>query len=229
MAQKSKYAPEEKLRIVKLRLDEGVSLRQLSKHEGIAATVIVNWTRLYQMGGTAALTPVEIKRKYSAELKLKAVTDYLTSDLSMDAICNKYNISYSVVLRKWIKRYNDHGTFKNCGGESNMNKARKTTLDERIQIVGDCLATGTDYNDIAVKYNVTYRQIYGWLKKYRELGVAGLEDRRGQRTASQTPRTQEEKLRIKIAQLEQEKHLLEVENALLKKLEELERGNRFLK
>ena len=61
------------------------------------------------------------------------------------------------------------------------------------------------------------------------MGEAGLEDRRGKRTASQTPRTVEEELRIKLAQLEHENYMLRVERDLLKKLDELERGNAFRK
>lgn len=60
-------------------------------------------------------------------------------------------------------------------------------------------------------------------KKYRKMGIAGLEDRRGRRAGTLPSRTPEEKLRDRIAQLEREKFDLEMENALLKKVEELER------
>lgn len=58
------------------------------------------------------------------------------------------------------------------------------------------------------------------------MGLAGLEDRRGQRTAEQTPRTPEEELRIRVAGLERENYLLKMELDLLKKVKELERGDR---
>ena len=44
------------------------------------------------------------------------------------------------------------------------------------------------------------------------------------RTAQQTPRTPEEELRVRNAQLEREIYLLKMENDLLKKVKELERG-----
>lgn len=56
--------------------------------------------------------------------------------------------------------------------------------------------------------------------------MAGLEDRRGKRLASQTPRTDEEALRIENARLERENYLLKMELDLLKKVKELERGDR---
>lgn len=56
------------------------------------------------------------------------------------------------------------------------------------------------------------------------MGISGLEDRRGQWKARQAPRTSEEELRIRIAQLERENDLLKMERDLLKKVRELERG-----
>ena len=54
------------------------------------------------------------------------------------------------------------------------------------------------------------------MKRYQEMGVAGLEDRRGKRLASQTPRTAEEALRIEKSRLERENYLLRMELDLLK-------------
>ena len=65
--------------------------------------------------------------------------------------------------------------------------------------------------------------IYTWIKKFIELGEAGLEDRRGQRTVQQKARNPEEELRIRIAQLEHENYMLTMERDLLKKAEEYER------
>jgi transposase len=80
-----------------------------------------------------------------------------------------------------------------------------------------------------LEYKVSYQQVYTWVQKYKELGEAGLEDRRGKRTASQTPRTEVEELRIKIAQLEHEKYMLQMERDVLKKLDEIERRDAFRK
>ena len=66
-------------------------------------------------------------------------------------------------------------------------------------------------------------------KKFRELGEAGLEDRRGKKIAAQKPRTELEELKIKMAQLEYENYMLRMERDLLKKLDELERRDAFRK
>jgi transposase len=80
-----------------------------------------------------------------------------------------------------------------------------------------------------LEYKVSYQQVYTWVQKYKELGEAGLEDRRGKRTAAQTPRSELEELRIKIAQLEHEKYMLQMERDVLKKLDEIERRDAFRK
>ena len=108
-----------------------------------------------------------------------------------------------------------------------MKKARKTTQAERIEIAKACLENGCNYGEAAIQYNVSYQQVYTWVKKFRELGEAGLEDRRGQRTAKQEPRTEEEELRIRIAQLEHELYMTKMERDLLKKLDEIERRDAF--
>ena len=110
-----------------------------------------------------------------------------------------------------------------------MKTSRKTTPEERVQIAKECIENGNNYGEIAIKYQVSYQNVYTWVKKYRELGEAGLEDRRGQRTAQQEPRTEEERLRIENAQLKHELYLARMERDLLKKLEEIERREAYRK
>ena len=110
-----------------------------------------------------------------------------------------------------------------------MKNTRKTTLEERVQIAKECIENGNNYGEIAIKYEVSYQNVYAWVKKYRELGEAGLEDRRGQRTAQQEPRTEEERLRIEVAQLKHELYMTKMERDLLKKLEEIERREAYRK
>ena len=110
-----------------------------------------------------------------------------------------------------------------------MKSTRKTTQEERVRIAKECIENGDNYGEIAIKYQVSYQNVYSWVKKYRELGEAGLEDRRGQRTAQQKPRTEEERLRIENAQLKHELYLARMERDLLKKLEEIERREAYRK
>ena len=104
-----------------------------------------------------------------------------------------------------------------------MKQARSTTQEERLQIVKDCLESGKNYGEMALKYNVSYQQVRTWTLKFEELGEAGLEDRRGKRKKDQEPRTELEAAQIEIERLKHQLYLANMENHLLKKLDEIVR------
>ena len=85
------------------------------------------------------------------------------------------------------------------------------------------------YGEIALKYQVSYQQVRTWTLRFEQMGEAGLQDRRGQRKKDQTPRTELEQAQIEIEQLKHKLYLAEMENALLKKLDEVERRDAFQK
>ena len=90
------------------------------------------------------------------------------------------------------------------------------------EIAQDCIAGGKNYQEIAQQDQVSYQQVYQWMKKYEASGEQGLVDGRG-RTKSEEELTETEKLQLKIKKMERENERLRAENLLLKKLEELER------
>ena len=104
-----------------------------------------------------------------------------------------------------------------------MRKARITTQEDRIQIAKDCIASSKNYGEMALKYDVSYQQARTWTLNFEKMGEAGLQDRRGQRKKNQTPRTELERAQIEVEQLKHKLYLAEMENALLKKLVEVER------
>lgn len=110
-----------------------------------------------------------------------------------------------------------------------MKQGRETTQEERLEIVKECIASGKNYGEIALKYQVSYQQVRNWTLHFEEMGEAGLEDRRGKRKKDQTPRTELEKAQIEIEQFKRKLYLAEIENGLLKKLEEIEWRDAFRK
>jgi len=193
---------------------------------GVDEATIRRWVSRYKTEGPAGLLPKEHDLTYSKETKLSSVLDYLDGKGSLREICEQYGVRDTRQLGNWIKVYNRHEDFKIQSGGSRMTKGRDTTAEERIEIVKACIANGNDYGGTALKYQVSYQQVYTWTKKYREMGESGLEDRRGHRAGTLPSRTPEEELRDKIAQLERKNYDLEMENALLKKVKELERRRR---
>lgn len=226
MSEKREIGAEEKVRTVEAVLRGEMGIREAGRQIGTSNATVRRWISRYQAEGPSAFIH-NGERSYSPELKEAAVKEYVSGRGSLSDICKKYKIRSDRQLRNWIKVYNSGRDFKKRSGGSRMSKARKTSQEERIQIARECLESGKDYGCIAQKYQVSYQQVYSWVKKYEEMGEAGLEDRRGQRTRQQEPRTPEEELKAKIAQLEHENYMLKMERDLLKKVKELERRDRW--
>ena len=223
---KSRIAIEEKVRVTRAYMAGNISREEAARQAGVAPSSMAGWAQKYRTEGTKGLAPAVKNRVYSPELKRQAVLEYLTGGCSQSAICEKYKIRSKRQLQCWIKVYNNHGEFnsvKHSGGGSYMKKNRGTTLEERIRIAKDCIASGKNYGEMALKYNVSYQQARIWTLRFEKIGEAGLQDRRGRRKKDQTPRTELEKAQIEIKQLKHELYLAEMENALLKKLDEVER------
>ena len=214
------------MKIVEDCLNGKENPNHIETSRGIAEKTVRRWIAKYRAEGPTAFLPTEKNRKYSAEHKRKVVEEYLRGKASMLELMAKYAIRAEWQIREWVKIYNDRGDFREIveGGSTTV-KARPTTQEERLKIVQDCIEQGMSYSEAAEKYQVSYQQVRNWVLRFKEKGEAGLEDRRGRRKKDQTPRTREEGLEQRIAQLEHEKYLLEAENWLLKKVKELERGD----
>lgn len=226
MPQKGKISAEEKIEIVQKCQGGEVSIAQASQQAGVGKTAIRIWMAQYKAEGAAGLLPCEQSRVYPVEIKEQAVQEYLSGEGSLLDISQKYRLRSDRQLRKWIKVYNAHGDLgsrKHSGGGSYMKQGRETTQEERIQIVKDCIASGKNYGEMALKYQVSYQQVRSWTLRFEKMGEAGLEDRRGRRKKDQRPRTELEQAQIEIEQLKHKLYLAEMERDLLKKLNEVER------
>ena len=167
-------------------------------------------------------------KKYSVELKMQAVQSYQNGEGSLREICRKYGISDKHVLQDWIMWYNGHREYKersSAKGEIYMTKGRKTTQEERAEIVAFCIEHNYDYGLTVETYNVSYQQVYAWVRKYEEGGVDKLRDNRG-RTKQVEEITEVEKLKAEMKILEAKNRQLEIENEFIKKLQELKGGGR---
>lgn len=226
MAREQKQRVEEKVKTVRAYLVGKISMSEAAKRSSVNYETVRDWVRNYEADGVDAFLPHK-NRGYSLELKHQAVTEYLSRVQSLNDVCKKYHIRDKKQLRNWIKGELD--SVKHSGGGSYMKQGRETTQAERIQIAKECIASGKNYGEMALKYKVSYQQARAWTLRFEELGESGLEDRRGKRKRDQAPRTELEKLQIENEQLKHELYLAEMENDLLKKLDEIERRDAFRK
>lgn len=220
---RGKISPAIKQKAV-MEIESGrLSQREVARRLCVDGETVRSWLTAYRSEGNAGLECDKKNRIYSVQTKQQAVEAYLTGQYSLQKICEIFKIRGTHQLRDWLKVYNSGREFKRMSGGSRMKSTHKATKEERIQIAKECLASANNYGEIAKKYGVSYQQARTWTLKYKELGEAGLEDRRGKRKYEQEPRTELEQAQIRIAQLEHQLRMAEMENHLLKKLKEIER------
>lgn len=220
---KRKLSAEEKITAVNLYLNGKGSQRQIAVSYGISQASFQQWLRNYEAMGTDTFT-LERYKNYPKKLKQQAVLDYLSGQGSQNDICKKYGIRSKSKLQKWIKQYNGHEELKSSGtgGTPIMTKGRKTTFDERVEIVQYCIAHDHNYAGTSEKYQVSYQQARNYTVKYEAGGVEALRDKRGKRK-DPDDMSELEKLRAEVKILRAEKERAEMEVSFLKKLEEIER------
>jgi transposase len=218
------YPSQFKYEVVMRYKNEDYSVDELSVKYQIPKVTLYNWIEKFENDGVSRFEDSKTWQSYSKELKEAAVREYLSGENSQYEIVRKYEISSRSVLQRWINKYNSHRELKDTskGRTSSMSKGRKTTWDERIRIVLDCLGNGKDYQKTAEIYEVSYQQVYQWVKKYEDGGDEALKDKRG-RKKEETELTPEEIIQFQMKKLERENERLRAENAFLKKLEEIER------
>ena len=217
-----KVSGEEKQGLVEACLGKRMLISEAASRAGVHVSNVYKWISQYRAEGPAAFQGE--RKVYSEEIKRKAVEEYLAGQGSLLSISEKYKIRSPSVIVDWIRVHNCHSKAHESEGESTMANTRKYTVEERVQIVKEHLEGGKSVNELAKEHDLGYHLVYDWVKRYKTKGIAGLEDRRGQRIAAQEPRTPEEAARVRIAQLERENYLLKLERDLLKKVRELERG-----
>ena len=224
MSRKAKFIPEEKEQAVIDYLEGNKSRTQICGELCISSRTIQDWALIYNKHGLAGFSKKMRNGSYSKEFKMKVVEEYVRGDGSSIDLGIKYDIS-SGLLRKWLRMYNANRELKDYDPKREVYMAearRKTTMEERKEIVEYCIEHNRDYKGAASKYDVSYSQVYSWVKKYVTNGEEGLTDKRGCHKADdevdELERLRRENLRLK-RQLQEKDMAVE----LLKKVKEFER------
>ena len=236
MGRKAKYSKELKLKIIK-RYIRGESASVLANEYRMTSNMkdqIIKWVHKYKEIGESAFDELTTNKSYPKELKEKVIKDYLNGINSLEGLANKYNISSHEIVRGWVLKYNSGIEIKdyNPKGDVYTMKSRKTTIEERLEIVDYALANSV--KEAADKYTVPYMNVYQWVKKYNELGQDGLKDGRGRPSTNKPKKelTLEEKQAIEIEklkrELEREKMVVQVLKKNLEIRQKMELDSRLL-
>lgn len=220
MGKKSKFSVREKEKIVLRFLKNEISANYICEYFKVNRYALNKWVRRYCAHGIVGLEDSKGWANYSKELKTQAVLEALNGIPILD-ILNKYDISTDTVLYKWIKLYNSHKELKNSGGKTQIMAYRKNiSIEEKIEAIKYCIENNRNYSKTSKMFNVSYQQIYLWVKKYDISGADSLEDRRGKQKLKLND---EDKQKLEVRKLQKEIELLKAENLFLKKLKELKR------
>lgn len=226
MGRKSRFTIEQKIEAVKEYKKGKRGIAQICNDLGLNknGASLYKWISQFDAYGESAFYDKPKNNAYSKEFKEEVVQAYLNGDGSYLNLAIKYNIPSYTPIQNWVKMYNSHVNLKdyNPKGEIYMAKPRKTSYQERIEIVRYCIDHNNEYKLAAEFFNVSYSQVYQWVRKYNELGEEGLQDNRGKRKSDESL-SETELLRRKVAQLERQLEMKNMENILLKKVKEIER------
>ena len=221
---KSKHSAEFRAKVAQEYLDGKGSYYSLADKYHVGRATIQKWVATFQIHGISAFISSNKNNTYTKEFKMSCVESFYKGDGSVLDISGKHNIHPSV-LESWIKLYNANRKLKDYCPKPEVYMAearRKTTIEERKEIVEYCIAHNRNYKETASYYDVSYSQVYSWVRKYDQKGKDGLLDKRGHHKSddelSELELLRRENIRLKKKLEEQERIAL-----LLKKVQEFER------
>ncbi|WP_406243397.1 helix-turn-helix domain-containing protein [Tissierella carlieri] len=232
MGRKPKFSLEVKIKACEDYEKGNESLRSIAKLIGTDYSSVRRWYLRYKEHGPSAFKTSNRNNSYSKEFKLSVVEYYVTGKYSIADLAAKYNIDYSVV-RAWVDKWYNGIEIKDYDpkGDVYTMKSRKTTFEERLEIVKWVIENDMSYKDAADRYSITYALVYKWTKAYIDKGPEALEyQKRGAKPKSEVDEsnlTEVEKLKL---ELEREKALRkrrEFELEVLKKKRSSKRNFAF--
>lgn len=212
MGRKPKLSKEEKLSLVKERLENEIPIKILSLKYGIHPMKIYDYISSYLKFGDTGLDPVGSKnRTHTTNFKLQVVQEFLKEE-SKRGLSIKYQISKSVVSR-WIKQYNSNQLKDYTPkGEIYTMTSKKYSKEEKLEIIKECIKSNKDYKSICSKYSIKYGLLYQWVLAY---------EKKEKLRPLEEAQSNEERLKILLTLKDMEIQSLQAELEILKKNDEI--------
>ena len=182
---KSKWSAEFRSMVSQEYLDGRGSYGFLADKYHIGRATIQKWVAAYKVHGIDAFICEVGNKSYTHEFKIMCVEEVIAGYGSSVDIGAKYKIN-PAVLESWLKLYNANRELRDYIPKREIYMAdarRKTTIEERMNIVEYCISHGRDYKGTASIFDVSYSQVYSWVKKYDTNGEEALIDKRGRHKA----------------------------------------------
>lgn len=220
---RSKYTAQEKLALLEQFKHSGLSAQRYSQQHRISARTLGRWQKRYDRDGLEGLNETTKNKKYSAALKQTAVYAYQAGEGTLDELSIRFGLRNSAQLRDWIIKYNEDKTLTASPFRKQVpTMGRKTTFEERIEIVEYVIKDKHSYAEAAEHFQVSYQQARAWVLKVRNGGYEALVDNRGHHKI-ESEFTETDRLRLEVKRLKAELADKELIEAFVKKLQELQR------
>ncbi len=235
MGRNSTFSKEVKIKACESYKEGSMGFETIAKNIGCSYSTLHKWYAKYTVHGPIVFDISNRNKSYSREFKISMVKAYLAGELSLGDLCAQHNIENSIV-RVWINKYNNGielNSYNPKGDVYTMKLTRKTTFEERLEIVKWVVENNLDYKNGADKFAIPYSVIYQWTQKYLSNGSESLKyKKRGRKAKDETDESSLSEVEILRLKLEREKTLRkrrEFEIKVLKKKEEFEKKNLYRK
>jgi transposase-like protein len=227
MSRKEKVSKEIKIQACEDYIAGKGSFESIAKSIGLDRKTISGWYYRYKKHGAVVFEPTKRNKSYSKEFKMSVVREYLDGKYSSVGLSAKYNISDSII-KNWINKYYNGIELKDYDpkGDVYTIKSRKTTCEERIEIVKWIINNDMNYKQAAEKYGIKYSSVYSWTRSYLEKGSDSLTyGKRGPKSKTQINEdelTEVERLRLELEREKEKNKRLTFELEVHKKKEEFQ-------
>ena len=156
--------------------------------------------------------------KYTSEFKLEVVKYYNEQHCGYQCTANKFNIPSQTTVKKWVKKYNEHG-------EKGLLKNFKSSYSGEFKqnVIEYMHKNHLSAQETAIHFNLgSIDQATRWERIYYEEGPQALYVERRGRSKNMGSKPRKKKLSKEVEEdLIEEVQRLRMENAYLKKLQAL--------
>ncbi|HFU5933533.1 TPA: transposase, partial [Enterococcus faecium] len=114
--------------------------------------------------------------KYTFELKLKIVHDYLDGKGGSDYLAKKYSIKAPSQVKRWINAYQEFGE----EGLVRKRQKKKYSVQFKLDAIELYLTSELSYREVANTLNMNNPNLIArWMRQFREGGIDGLSKTKG--------------------------------------------------
>lgn len=234
MGRTPKYSKEVKVKACEDYEKGNGSFSGIAAEIGAGEETVRQWYLTYKEHGCSAFGTSHKNRSYSKDFKISLIEEYISGKYSMPNLSAKHNIS-TRVISNWIDKWYNGIEIEDYDpkGDVYTMKSKKTTFEERLEIVKWVIENNMSYKDAADKFSTTYALVYKWTRAYIDKGTEALKyQKRGPKPKSEIDEsslTEIEKLKLELEKEIALRKRREFELEVLKKKEEFEKKLRFRK